>query len=106
APRYTKGMTKLPVQFVAAPDAEQQAALIELRARPVDRSVPLETGSRQAFALLNQPGELPWHFVFLDKYALAVTQPAPFRIELEQPSIPLAQSGDLQLKVKVVRRED
>src|SRR6202035_5341828 len=103
APRYTKGMTKLPVQFVAAPDAEQQAALIELRARPVDRSVALETGSRQAFALLNQPGELPWHFVFLDKYALAVTQPAPFRIELATPDVPLMQGSELLLKVAVER---
>jgi hypothetical protein len=106
APRFGKGATRLPVQFVATPDAEPQAALIELLARPVDRSVPLDTGSRQGFALTNRPGELPWHFVFLDRYALAVTEPAPFHIELEQPPIPLAQSGDLLLKVKVVRHAD
>ncbi len=106
APRFTKGATRMPVQFVAAPDAEPQSALIELLARPVDHSVKLETGSRQAFALTNRPGELPWHFVFLDKYALAVTEPAPFHIELEQPQIPLSQSGDLVLKAKVIRNGD
>jgi hypothetical protein len=106
APRYTKGLTKLPVQFVAAPDAEQQAVLVELRARPVDKTAKLATGSRQAFAQINRPGELPWHFVFLNRYALAVTQPAPFHIELEQPEIPLAQNGELSLKVKVIRHGD
>ncbi len=39
APRFAKGVTRMPVQFVAAPDAEQQAALIELLARPVDKTV-------------------------------------------------------------------
>jgi hypothetical protein len=106
APRYTKGATRMPVQFVADAKAEQQAALIELRARPVDKSARLESESRQGFALVNRPGELPWHFVFLDKFALAVTQPAPFDIALLEPPIPLAQNGELMLKVKVNRHGD
>jgi hypothetical protein len=105
APRYPKGVTRMPVQFVASPDAEPQAALIELLARPVDPAVKIETASRQAFAFTNI-GELPWHYVFLDKYALAVTDPAPFHIELDQPGIPLAQGGELLLKAKVTRAGD
>ena len=104
APRFARGATRMPVQFVAAPDAEPQAALIQLLARPVDRSVKLESGSRQGFGLINRPGELPWHLVFLDKYALAVTDPPPFDLTLEQPETPLAQSSDLLLNVKVMRR--
>ncbi|HKE21499.1 MAG TPA: PPC domain-containing protein [Bryobacteraceae bacterium] len=106
APRFTKGATRMPVQFVAAADAEPQAALIELLARPVDRSVKLESGSRQGFGLINRPGDLPWHIVFLDKYALAVTDPPPFDIALEAPEIPLAQASDLLLNVKVERHGD
>jgi Bacterial pre-peptidase C-terminal domain len=106
APRFTKGVTRMPVQFVADAKAEQQSALIELRARPVDKSAKLESASRQGFALVNRPGELPWHFVFLDKFALAVTQPAPFDIQLEKPSIPLGQNGELLLKVKINRHGD
>jgi hypothetical protein len=106
APRYPKGANRMPVQFVAAEDAEPQAALIELLARPVASKVYLQTASRQAFALFNRPGELPWHYVFLDEYALAVTDPAPFRIDLEAPGIPLSQSGELQLKAKVTRVGD
>ena len=106
APRFTKGANRMPVQFIAAEDAEPQAVLIDLLARPVDKNAHLDSGSRQAFALINQPGELPWHFVFLDKYALAVTDPAPFHIELDQPAIPISQSGELQLHVKVTRHGD
>jgi hypothetical protein len=106
APRFGKGVTRLPVQFVADPGTAQQAVLIELLARPVDRSAPLETGSRQGFALNNRPGELPWHSVFLDRYALAVTEPAPFHITLDRPVIPLAQSGELLLHAKVERHGD
>ena len=106
APKFGKGVTRLPVQFVAAPDAERQATLIELLARPADKGARLDSGSRQGFALTNRSGELPWHFVWLDKFAFAVTQPAPFEIELEPPAIPLVQGGDLTLTAKVIRHGD
>ncbi len=106
APRFTKGATRLPVQFVAEADAEPTSALIQLLARPVDRKAQVESASRQAFALTNRPGELPWHFVFLDRYALAVTDPAPFHVKLESTGIPLIQNGELLLKVRVIRHGD
>src|SRR5262249_1265241 len=46
------------------------------------------------------------HYVFLDKFALAVTKPAPFDITLDQPGIPLTRSGEMLLKVKVERHGD
>jgi hypothetical protein len=106
APRVTKGLTKVPVQFVAAEDAKPQAALIEILARPVDRAVKLESGSRQAFALMNRPGELPWHYVFLNKYALAVTEPALFHVKQISGQMGVMQGSDLQLKVLVERNQD
>jgi hypothetical protein len=106
APKYAKGVNRLPVQFVAAPDAQPGAALIQLLARSTDKSNPIETATRQGFALTNRGGELPWHFVFLDRFALAVVQAAPFHIELEQPAIPLTQSGEMLLKAKLIRHGD
>jgi Bacterial pre-peptidase C-terminal domain len=106
APRVVKGQTRVPVQFVAAEDAVPQAALIEILARPVDRSVKLESGSRQGIALVNRPGELPWHYVFLDKYALAVTEPALFHVKQIYPQMGLMRGSDLQLKVLVERKKD
>jgi len=43
---------------------------------------------------------MPWHFVFLDKYALAVTDPAPFTSSWSSRHSARAEH-DLQLKVKV-----
>ncbi|MDR3703845.1 MAG: PPC domain-containing protein [Candidatus Sulfopaludibacter sp.] len=106
APRYAKGATRMPVQFVAAANAQPQAALIELLARPVEKSAHVDSASRQGFALTNRPGELPWHYVFLDKYALAVTQPAPFDIELAQPDIGISQNSELLLTARVTRHGD
>jgi hypothetical protein len=106
APRFTKGATRMPVQFIAAKDAEPQTAFIQLLARPVDKTVKLESASRQAIAFYNHPVEFPLHYVFLDKFALAVTKPAPFDITMEQPSIPIARSGEMLLKVKVDRHGD
>jgi len=103
APRFPKGVTRMPVQFVAEPGVELQSALIELRARPVNRSVPLETATQQGFYLFNRPNEYPWHVVFLDKFALAVTERAPFDIELERPQVPLVRNGEMVLKVRVQR---
>jgi hypothetical protein len=105
APRVTKGMNRVPVQFVATAEVEPQAALIEILARPVDKAIRLESGSRQGFALTNRGGELPWHFVFLDKYALAVTEAAPFRVVLAAPPIPLMQGSELLLKARVEREK-
>jgi hypothetical protein len=106
APPILKGMNRIPVQFIAAPNAEQQAALVELRVSAADPKVKLDSGSRQGFALVNRGGEQPLHFVWLDKFAMAVTQPAPFDIELTQPRVPLSQNGELELKVRIKRRAD
>ena len=106
AAKFPKGTMRMPVQFVAEAGAEQQAAFIELRAKAVEPNAKIETGSRQGAALVNKGNQLAWHFLWMEKYALAVTQPAPFHIELEQPEIPLAQNGELELKVKVIRHGD
>jgi len=106
APPFVKGALKMPVMFVADADAEPQSALVELLAHPVDRKFPLESGTRQGFALINRGNELPLHVVFLDKFMLAVTNPPPFDIELKAPAAPLAQNGELPLEVKVTRHGD
>jgi hypothetical protein len=93
------------VQFIADATAEEQTALIEIVAKPVDKGVQLESGSRQGFAFTNRGGELPWHFVFKNQYALAVTETAPFKLRMSAPAAPLMQGSELLLKVAVERTE-
>lgn len=106
AQKFPKGVTRMPVQFEAEPGAEQQAAWIELLARPADRARSIDSATRTAFHLFNRPGEYPSHYVFLDKYTLAVTDPAPFHITFDRPVTPLTRSGELQLKVRLTRHGD
>jgi hypothetical protein len=104
APKFRSGVNKLPVQFIAAADAEEKAVLVDLRARAVDPAVHLETGSRLGFvSMTSTGGELPWHYFFVDKYAFAVTDTPPFDIELEEPHIALPQAGEFSLAVKAIR---
>ena len=103
APRVAKGVTRVPVQFVAAADTPPQGAQIEILARPVEAGAKLDSGSRQGFALVNRGGELPWHLVFLDRYALAVTEAAPFHMKLTAPAVPLMRGSELLLKAEVER---
>ena len=104
APRVQAGQTIVPVQLVAAANTPPQVALFELLARPVDTSRELESGSQQAFPFLGHSGGAAWRSVVVDRYALAVTEPAPFSIELVPPQIPLALNGELALEVKVTRQ--
>jgi hypothetical protein len=105
APRVPKGATRVPVQFVAGADTAPQSAQIEILARAAEAAAKLESGSRQGFALVNRGGELPWHLVFLDRYALAVTDAAPFWVTLAAPKIPLMRGSELLLKAQVERQK-
>jgi hypothetical protein len=92
------------VQFIASAETPEQTALIELLAQPADTSRKLESGSHQAFAFMNHSGGRPWHPLKIERYALAVTEPAPFSIELVPPQIPLSQSGELAMQINISRK--
>ncbi len=103
APKLTVGMTRIPVVFEAAADAKPQAALIDLVARPVGGKESLVGGYRQTI-LMNAYGNNDYYLhVPISKLALAVTEPAPFRVEVEEPKSSLVQNGEMALKFKVHR---
>ncbi len=89
APRVSAGSTMVPVQFVASPSAAEGAALIEILARPTRPETALESGSQQGFSFVNQSGGHAFHHTLLHRFALAVTQPAPYHIELVAPQVAL-----------------
>jgi Bacterial pre-peptidase C-terminal domain len=102
APRITPGMTKVPVVFEADAGATPQAALVDLVVRPVGGAT-LASGYRQTI-LMNAYGNNDYYLhVPIDRLALAVTEPAPFRLEVEEPKSALVQNGETTLKFKVHR---
>ncbi|HEX4142945.1 MAG TPA: serine protease [Pirellulales bacterium] len=104
APRVKPGVRVAPVEFVADRDAQPGVALFQILVRPVDKSSDFTSGSQQAFPFLGHSGGAAWRSVVVDHYALAVTDPAPFSIEVQRPRIPLALNGELALEVDITRQ--
>jgi hypothetical protein len=106
APTIKPGMTRVPVVFEAAEGATPQAALVDLQLRPVDRGATLPSGYRQTI-LMNTYGNNDYYLhVPVDRMAIAVCEPAPFRVEVEEPKSGLVQNGEMLLKFKVHRDKD
>ena len=111
APRLTPDMTRVPVVFTAEGKATGRSALAEIFARPVankDNSSPqpLISGYRQQVAM-NSLGNNEFYLqIPLDKLAVAVTEPAPFTIEVEEPRGSLVQNGEMSLKFKINRHKN
>jgi hypothetical protein len=103
APRVKAGQRQVPVQFVAEADTKPMTALISITCQAVD-GTPLVSRSQQSFPFLGHSGGHAWHSFVVDQYAFAVTEPAPYRVDVEQPGIPLSQNGELALPVKITRQ--
>jgi hypothetical protein len=98
------GIANWPVQFVADADAKLDASLITLEARAVDHSVALESHCQQAVPFVKTGGGEASRILRVDRFALAVTEPAPFAIDLVQPTIPVVRGGELAIPVKLTRQ--
>jgi hypothetical protein len=117
APRITPAMPRVPVVFEAAPDAKLQGKFIEIVARPAqtdskdDRDVKdekqpsLVSGFRQTIPMSSANNNDFYLFNTFEKLAIAVTEPAPFSIEIEEPKSALVQNGEISLKFKINRAE-
>lgn len=104
APRITPGMTRVPVVFEATEDAKPDATLADLIVRPVG-GAPLASGYRQSIQM-NAYGNADFYLqVPVERLAIAVTEPAPFRIEIEEPKSALVQNGEVLLKFNVIRNK-
>jgi len=105
APRVTTAMPRVPVVFEAAPGAKLQGGFIDIVAKPVGEGEQpaLVSGFRQMVAM-NAYGNNDYYLhTILDKLPLAVTEPAPFSIEIEEPKSALVQNGEMALKYKIHR---
>jgi len=106
-PRFPAGLSGLPewpVQLVADATTQPTAALITLDAVPTDRSSTLRTGSQQSLPFINHSGGDAWRTVRLDRFVMAVTEPAPFSIDVVPPTIPVVRGGELAIPIKLTRR--
>ncbi|HEY1190377.1 MAG TPA: PPC domain-containing protein [Gemmata sp.] len=102
APKIAPGVTKVPVVFEAAEGATPGAALIDLVVRPVGGPA-LASGYRQT-VLMNAYGNNDYYMhIPIDRLALAVTEPAPFTVAVDEPKSALVQNGEMALKFRIQR---
>lgn len=101
------GLGQYAIVFAAAPDAEPAGRLATLRpklADPNNASVPGNFVQNIEF-VQGEPNATPYVISSQNKLPVAVTEEAPFTLEIEKPSVPLVQSGTIDLKVKATRPE-
>ena len=94
-----------PVLFHADPGAPEAGALAAIEARPVDSKVEVASRFAHTIELVLGQNNVPFWTRTVDRFAVAVTDEAPFSIEVVEPKVPLVRNGSMQLKVIAHRQE-
>ncbi|HWB05105.1 MAG TPA: PPC domain-containing protein [Verrucomicrobiales bacterium] len=91
----------------AAADAPLAAGLLKMTPKPADPkqgTVPGRWMNNIEF-VQGEPNSTPYVISKQTLFPVAVVEPIPFTMELVPPAVPLVQSGTIDLKVKVTRKE-
>ena len=100
-----KGRSEIPVLLTAAADATHAASTFEIFGKGDGKNFSVMGQLSQTHKLvLGQNRREMWAFK-TDRAAMAVTDAAPFDIELVQPKTPIVRGGNKELLVKINRHE-
>ncbi|WP_246146686.1 PPC domain-containing protein [Rubripirellula lacrimiformis] len=99
------GRAEIPVLFTAAADASHAASLFMIAGHGDEKNFSVMGKlSQQHKLMLGQNRRHMWSYD-TQRAAMAVTEAAPFQIELVQPATPILRSGSKDLMVRVTRNE-
>ncbi|MAE65129.1 MAG: peptidase, partial [Phycisphaeraceae bacterium] len=99
-------LRQMPIVFEAAPEAPLAGALVDFVVRLADPKRELRGGYHHTIDLvLGAPNRTVFYRTRTATLPVAVTEAAPFSIELVPPTVPLVQNGSMNLKVVAHRRE-
>ena len=99
-----ESVSQLPMVFEAQADADPSGALVDLIGQHSDTSRGIEGHLEQIIELVKF-NNLPMRTVQVDRLALAVTEPAPFRVTIVEPKVPIVRRGSLNLPIRLERAE-
>ncbi len=90
----------------AAPDAPLAAALLDMRPKLADPKAPPVTGRwlNNIEFVQGEPNNTPYVSA-QRRFPVAVVEELPFTIDLVPPTVPIVQSGTMNLKVKATRKD-
>lgn len=95
----------MPLVFEAAADAPLTGKLLELTATSTDAAKPVRGRFRHQMEMISGPNNTFYYQTRADKLYVAVVEAAPFKIEIDEPKVPLVQGGSMNLKVNAIRDE-
>ena len=100
-----ENLASMPVVFEAAADAPVNGALVDFIGRHADNPAIRGGFFNRAEFIISAPGQSMYSWRDVDRLAVAVVDELPFKIDLVDPKVPLAQNGSMQLKVVATRKE-
>jgi len=104
-PPVDEGLDVTPMLLEADAGTTFGAALAGLELKAADPNVELQGGVQDTVALVRIQNNVPILEHQRDRFAVAVTQPAPFRVHAPTPKAPLVRQGRMLLPVEIERAE-
>jgi len=95
----------VPVVFEAAADATAVVALCDVSGKPVDPNLAVPSTFVQLADLIVAGNQVAYYQAQVNQLAVCVAEPAPYKLTIVQPKVPLVQTGSMQLKVTAERAE-
>jgi hypothetical protein len=94
-----------PLVVSADESADVQGQLTPVLVSQTTETSEIRGGFAQAIDLVAGSADTLFYGVTVNELAIAVVDPLPFSIELEQPKVQLAAGGSIKLKVTATRKE-
>ena len=105
SPVIPAGQAKMPVIIQATPEAALAGALVDIRGTLQQEGSTLSGGLEQEFRLVQGRNDTTFFGRMVDRMALAVSEPAPFSVELVPPPVPTVTNTHRMLAVRATRVE-
>ncbi|QDT64717.1 PPC domain-containing protein [Calycomorphotria hydatis] len=91
-----------PVTLVADTDAPLNASIVRVTAKPADGGEPFVTVNQQNLQRVSY-SHFPWRNIQVNHFAMAVSEPAGFAVQLEVPKQPLMRGSEMTIPVLIKR---
>ena len=99
------GIAAVPMLFEAAADAPLANSMATVSAKHIDPNVQIPSIYRQTTEMVYGQNQTVFWSHTVDKLSVAVTEEAPFKINIVEPKVPLVQNGSMGLKIVAERKE-
>jgi hypothetical protein len=105
ADRMAANIDAMPLVFEAAPDAPTGGKLLDLTATWTNGTSKVIGKFHQDIELVEGPNNSAYYSTSVDKLCVAVTRPAPFKLAIVDPKVPLVQAGSMRLEIAAAREQ-